>query len=129
MLEVPLYVRRGSILAVGPPLQHTHEKVADPLEIRVYDGADGTFTLYEDDGVSSPSEGAAATIKFTWDESTSTLSVSAYRGKGFPGRLEKRWLNLVRVRSAHGVGYVQTNTPDKAIAYEGSALTVTLPKA
>ena len=49
------FAKRGSLLALGPELQYTGEKAADPIEIRVYDGADATFTLYEDDGVSSDS--------------------------------------------------------------------------
>lgn len=128
LLRVPLFARRASILVVGPPLQFTSEKPADPLEIRVYDGADATFTLYEDDGVSPPAEGGAATIDFDWDEGTSTLSISGYGGRGFPARLARRTFHLVRVRSGHGVGYAQTAAPDQVVTYTGDAVSVRLPK-
>ena len=49
---MPVYVRAGSILALGPELQYTTEKPADPIELRIYGGADGQFSLYEDDGES-----------------------------------------------------------------------------
>lgn len=126
--QIPLYSRRGSIVAVGPPQQHVGEKAADPLEIRVYDGADATFTLYEDDGVSHDF-GASSLTVFAWDDASSTLSVSKRHGKGYPGMLATRTFNLVRVRAGHGVGYAQTAAPDKALAYSGDAGTAVLPKA
>merc|ERR1712130_84093 len=49
---LPIFVRSGSIVPMGPYLQYWNEKHPDPLEIRVYTGADGQFVLYEDDGLS-----------------------------------------------------------------------------
>ena len=49
--ELPLLVRAGSIVPLGPEVQYSAEKPADPLEIRLYPGAPGSFDLYEDDGV------------------------------------------------------------------------------
>ena len=46
---MPLFVRAGSIIPMGPDLQYAAEKPADPIELRVYRGADGAFTLYEDE--------------------------------------------------------------------------------
>ena len=60
---LPLYVRAGSILPMGPIIQYADEKPTDPIELRIYRGADGDFTLYEDDGVTYDYEkGAYATI-------------------------------------------------------------------
>ena len=65
---------------------------------------------------------------FTWSEATSTLSVSAAEGGGFPGQLAQRSLHLVRVRVGHGVGYAQTPSPDAVLTYTGVPVSVTLPK-
>ena len=53
--ESPVFVRAGAILPLGPIKQFTAEKAADPLEVRIYPGADGKFSLYEDDGESAES--------------------------------------------------------------------------
>ena len=84
---IPLFVRAGSIVPLGPDLQYTSEKPADPLELRVYAGADGDFTLYEDEGDNYDYEhGDYATIPVHWDNRRKTLTVGARRG-GFPGML------------------------------------------
>ena len=119
LLQIPLYAKRGSLLAIGPQVQYVNEKPDDPLEIRIYDGADAELTLYEDDGVSSLSAGAASTITFSWTEASSTLAISKYEGRDFPGRLTHRSFNVVRVRKGHGVGFLQSDTPDKVVLYQG----------
>ena len=110
---VPLYVRAGSILPLGPDVQYTGEKPWDDLEIRVYPGADGRFTLYEDEGDSYRYEqGACSTIEFTL--SGRTLKVSAREGS-FPGMLQQRRFRVV--------------TPDgvvRELHYDGSAQTIQL---
>ena len=82
---MPLYVRAGSIVPMGPFLQYASEKPADPIELRVYRGANGSFTLYEDEGDSYRYErGVHATIPITWDEKAQTLTIG--RADGFvPG--------------------------------------------
>src|SRR5262249_53595052 len=63
MATIPLYVRAGSIVPIGPDVEYAAEKPADPIELRVYRGADGAFTLYEDEGDSYRYEkGVHATI-------------------------------------------------------------------
>lgn len=89
--EVPLYVRAGSVLPVGPDVQYNGEKPWDDLEVRVYPGADGTFTLYEDDFETYACEkGAYSTIRFDWDDRARRLTVSAPGGGDYPGRLTNR---------------------------------------
>jgi alpha-D-xyloside xylohydrolase len=66
---LPLFVRPGSIIPMGPFLQYSSEKPADPIELRIYRGADGAFTLYEDEGDNYNYEkGKYATIPISWNE-------------------------------------------------------------
>lgn len=86
---LPLFVRAGTILPLGPVVQYVSEKPADPIELRVYRGADGAFTLYEDQSDNYNYEkGAFATIPLTWNESSGTLTIGARKGK-FPGMLKE----------------------------------------
>ena len=73
---LPLFVRAGSIVPLGPVMQYATEKPADPIELRVYRGADGKFTLYEDEGDNYNYEkGKYATIPFEWNEAKQTLTI------------------------------------------------------
>ena len=122
--KIPLFVRAGSIIPMGPELQYTNEKSADPIELRIYPGADGRFALYEDDGESYAYEkGERATISLTWKDATKTLSFGVCSGS-FPGMLHKRVFNVVLVRSNHGVGESETVTADRIVDYAGEALSV-----
>jgi alpha-D-xyloside xylohydrolase len=120
---LPLYVRAGSIIPYGPKIQFATESV-DPIELRVYRGADGDFTLYEDEGDNYNYEkGAYATIPFHWDEKTQVLTIGARQGK-FPGMLEKRTFRIVWVKPGHGVGIDSTEQADATISYDGQQVTV-----
>merc|ERR1740123_556719 len=93
--EAPIFVRAGSIVPMGPFLQHTDEKPADPMEIRVYGGADASFTLFEDDGISTAyRRGQASTIKFLWDDAKRELTIGARQGSS-PPELEVRTFSVV----------------------------------
>jgi alpha-D-xyloside xylohydrolase len=123
---VPLYVRAGSIIPMGPELQYTSEKPTDPIELRIYRGANGSFTLYEDDGESYRYEkGEHATITLTWKDDTQTLVIGARSG-GFPGILRARTFNIILVGQEHSVGEGITSIPDRSVHYDGSAQTVRL---
>jgi len=122
--RIPLYVRAGSIIPLGPDLEYTSEKPADPIELRVYSGADGDFTLYEDEGDSYNYEkGVYATIPIHWDESKQTLMIGNRHGS-FPGMLERRTFHVVWVGEGHGVG-VFPQEADRTVEYDGSAVTIT----
>jgi alpha-D-xyloside xylohydrolase len=117
--KVPLAVRAGSIVPMGPFVQYSTEKPADPIELRIYPGADGTFTLYEDENDNYNYEkGAYATIAFHWDDARRELAIDARQGT-FPGMLKARTFQVVVVRKGHGAGLDVTQTPDKVIAYQG----------
>ena len=76
-----MFVRAGSILPLGPEMQYVGEKAWDNLEIRIYPGADGEFTLYEDEGDNYNYEkGYYSNIIFKWNNRTRTLSISARQG-------------------------------------------------
>jgi alpha-glucosidase (family GH31 glycosyl hydrolase) len=78
---IPLYVRAGSILPLGPVKQYTGEKVDQPLEVMVYAGADASFLLYQDDGVSfNYRQGEWAGIRMLWSEGHRTLTLSLAAG-------------------------------------------------
>ena len=92
--RVPMFVRAGSILPLGPEMQYVGEKAWDNLEVRIYPGANATFTLYEDEGDSYNYEkGIYSTIPFTWNDKTRTLTIGACQGT-FPGMLKARQFTL-----------------------------------
>jgi alpha-D-xyloside xylohydrolase len=122
--RLPLFIRAGSILPLGPDIEYAAEKPADPLEIRVYRGANGSFTLYEDENDNYNYErGAHATIPFVWDDAARTLTIGDRAGT-FPGMLETRTLRIVFVGGNHGVGGGLTETPDKVVSYSGKKITI-----
>jgi alpha-D-xyloside xylohydrolase len=97
--KIPLFVRAGSILPMTEPMQFVDEKPDVPYEIRIYRGADGSFTLYEDGGDSYDYErGAFALVTLSWNEARSELSIGARQGN-FPGLVNRRKFHLVFVSS------------------------------
>jgi alpha-D-xyloside xylohydrolase len=124
--RMPLFVRAGSIVPLGPDMEYAAEKPADPLELRVYAGADGAFTLYEDENDSYNYEkGAYATIPIQWDEKLKTLIIGERNGK-FPGLLESRTIRVVFVRDGHGTGGELTAKADRIVTYTGKSFSVKL---
>jgi alpha-D-xyloside xylohydrolase len=88
--SVPLFVRAGSILPIGAVMQYVDEKPANDMELRVYPGADGNFTLYEDEGDSYDYEkGICSTIPMHWNDRSHTLTIGKREGQ-FPGMLMQR---------------------------------------
>jgi alpha-D-xyloside xylohydrolase len=123
--RMPLYVRAGSIIPMGPDIQYTDQKPADPIEVRVYPGASGEFTLYEDQNDTYNYEkGVYATIPMQWNDATRTLTIGARHGS-FPGMLQKRTFRIVFAGAGHGIGGALTAQADKVVDYSGSEVTVT----
>jgi len=93
--RVPMFVRAGSILPLGPEEQYVGEKPWDNLEMRIYPGADGSFTLYEDEGDNYNYEkGYYSTITFTWNDKARTLTIGTRQG-GYQGMLLSRKFTIV----------------------------------
>ncbi len=111
--RVPMFVRAGSILPLGPEMQYVGEKAWDNLELRVYPGADATFTLYEDEGDNYNYErGVYTTIPMTWNDRTRTLTIGQRKGN-YPGMLQSRKFTIV----------LPDNT-SKVVEYQGEPITV-----
>lgn len=120
--KIPLFVRAGSIVPMGPFVQYATEKPAEPLELRVYTGADGHFVLYEDENDNYNYEkGAYSTIEFRWNEQQKTLTIAERQGR-FHGMLENRTFHLVFVHENHGTGIEITENPDAIVSYSGKGL-------
>lgn len=118
--SVPLFVRAGSILPLGPLVQYATEKPADPIELRIYPGADGGFTLYEDENDNYDYEkGVYATIDMRWSDAGRQLTIEQRKGE-FPGMLRSRTFRVVLVRKDHGAGVGATETADREVTYDGS---------
>ncbi|WP_442795675.1 TIM-barrel domain-containing protein [Pelobium manganitolerans] len=101
---LPLYVKAGSIIPLGPRVQYATEKKWDSLEIRIYPGANGNFVLYEDENDNYNYEkGAYSTISFSWDDLKHTLTVHDRKGF-FKGMLDSRKFNIVLVSGADTSG-------------------------
>ena len=121
---IPVFVKAGSIIPMGPFLQYATEKPADTLELRIYPGADAEFNLYEDENDNYNYEkGMYATIKFKWMDKQQTIMVSTTKGK-FEGALKKRVLRFVLVGKDHGTGVQITQKSDKTVIYEGKEMLI-----
>ena len=119
-------IKAGSIVPMGPFLQYSTEKPADPIELRIYPGADGSFTLYEDENDNYDYEkGVYSTIDFHWDDTRHQLTIDDRKGE-FPGMLKTRSFQVVVVGKSHGTGVEVTKDPDKAISYIGGRQIVQL---
>ena len=111
--KIPLFVRAGSIIPIGPDVQYTNEKKWDNLIINVYPGADGTFTLYEDEGDNYNYESGAYTeIPMKWNDTSHTLTIGSKKGS-YNGMLSERKFT---VRTPNG--------NEKTITYKGKKVTV-----
>jgi alpha-D-xyloside xylohydrolase len=125
--RLPLYVRAGSIVPLGPDIEWSTQKAADPIELRVYRGADGEFTLYEDENDNYNYEkGVHATIGFRWDEAKRVLTIGQRQGE-FPGMLARRTFHVVFVGEQHGGGIAASGVPDRVVQYSGKEVAVTAP--
>ena len=118
--QMPLFLRAGTILPLGPEMTWCNEKPADPLEIRLCPGADGQFEIYEDSGDGYGYEkGEHAIIPISWTDKTRTLTFGARQGS-FPGMLKQRTIRIAIVRPGHGIGPAAEANPDATFRYDGS---------
>ena len=118
---MPLYVRAGSILPMGPKIQHTGQALDAPIELRLYPGADGAFDLYEDAGDGYAYEtGAFAWTPIRWDEAGGRLTFDRRAG-GYDGMVERRRYDVVLVSDGRGIGIDPATEPDGRVDYAGDA--------
>jgi alpha-D-xyloside xylohydrolase len=117
--EIPLFVRAGSIIPMGPFIQYAAES-ADPIELRIYPGADGEFTLYEDENDNYNYEnGAYATIEFKWEDADRRLTIETRKGE-FPGMPQNRTFQIILVGENCGTGVSATRKTVKEVQYSGN---------
>jgi|YelNatPaOPRAMG01_1025707.scaffolds.fasta_scaffold05233_2 alpha-D-xyloside xylohydrolase len=123
---IPLYVKAGSILPIGPKVEYATQKKWDDLELRIYPGADGEFTLYEDENDNYDYQnGIYSTITFTWDDAKKVLTIGERKGK-FPGMLKERKFKIVIVKPGNGIGMNEVKKYDIVVNYNGKELTLKL---
>jgi alpha-D-xyloside xylohydrolase len=124
--RIPIYAKAGSIIPFGPEVQSASAK-SDPIDLRIYAGEDGDFSLYEDEGDNYDYEhGAYSVIPMHWDDKAGTLTVGDRRG-GFPGMLAHRTFRVVSVTEVNGVGVTPTLKFEATVEFNGKAITVHLP--
>ncbi len=124
--RIPLYIRAGSILPMGPEIEYANQNPGGPIELRIYRGADGRFDLYEDAGDSYDYEkGQHSVIPMRWDDRDSVLTFVARQGT-FPGMINSRIFRIVIVGSGHGIGEEVSKRADKEVQYDGGELRIKL---
>ncbi|MCX6333042.1 MAG: DUF5110 domain-containing protein [Bacteroidia bacterium] len=122
--QMPLFVKEGSIIPVGPEIQYTDEKPANPLTLWIYTGRDCAFTLYEDEGINYNYEkGACSTIKFSFNNEKGELFIDERKGE-FEGMLKERTFNIVWVNKESPVKFETTAKPYKTVNYNGEQIIV-----
>ena len=123
--DMPVYVRGGSIVPIGPSVQFAGEKPWDSLQIRIYPGADADFELYEEAGDGYQYEqGEFTTIPLHWDDKSNTLTVGDRQGT-FDGMLSERDFRMVLVRPGSACG-LDNESCDVTVHYSGSEISVSL---
>ncbi|HET8827016.1 MAG TPA: DUF5110 domain-containing protein, partial [Terriglobales bacterium] len=111
----------------GPEIEYAGEMPDAPIELRIYRGANGQFTLYEDQGDTYAYEhGALATIPMSWDEASSTLTIGARSGS-YPGMPAQQKFRVIWVGTNHGGGPEITTQADREITYAGKEVRVKVP--
>lgn len=124
--RMPVYVKAGSIVPFGPEVQYITQKPWDSLEIRVYPGANGEFTLYEDDGETYDYEkGKFAEIPFSWDDATGTLTIGGRQGE-YPGMLTNRTFNIQLMKPGNPSGDTPLASYSKTVSYDGHSISIKL---
>lgn len=122
--RIPLYVRAGSIVPLGPEIEYAGENSDAPIELRIYRGANAQFTLYEDQGDTYAYEhGASATIPISWDEASATLTIGTRAGS-YPGMPAEKKFRVIWVGQNHGAGPEITARADREVTYTGKEVQV-----
>ena len=123
---LPLYIKAGSILPLGPKVQYSDEKKWNNLDLCIYPGADGEFTLYEDEGNNYNYEkGMFSTIRFTWNDATRTLTIEDRKGE-YPDMLKRRNFRITLMQPGKQTAETVIVNADKKVSYSGKKISVKL---
>ncbi len=125
--KIPVFIPEGAILPIGPEMQWSDEKKPELIDLYVYAGKDGSYTLYEDEGTNYNYEkGKYAVIDFTYDDARKQVTIGARKGS-FDGMLQKRRFNIILVDQKKQQGVNLAKSPKgKVVKYAGQAMTVKL---
>jgi alpha-D-xyloside xylohydrolase len=122
--RIPLFVRAGSILPLGPEIEYADQNATGPIELRIYPGEDAKFELYADEGDNYNYEkGAHSVIPLKWSETEKTLTIGDRVGT-FPGMPKEITFLIVWVAPNHGVGEGIEGMPDRVVVYKGTAVSI-----
>ena len=122
--RIPLFIRAGSILPMGPEIEYADQDPNGPIELRIYSGADGAFTLYQDQGDTYDYEkGAYSLIPLKWSDAEKTLVIGDRTGS-YPGMASQMTFHIVWVSPHHGTGEGVEAKPDRTIVYRGQSVSV-----
>lgn len=125
--KIPVFIPEGAILPIGPEMQWSDEKKPELIDLYVYAGKDGSYTLYEDEGTNYNYEkGKYAVIDFKYDDARKQVTIGARKGS-FDGMLQKRRFNIILVDKKKQQGVNLAKSPKgKVVKYSGQAMTVKL---
>lgn len=125
--KIPVFIPEGAILPIGPEMQWSDEKKPELIDLYVYAGKDGSYTLYEDEGTNYNYEkGKYAVIDFKYDDARKQVTIGARKGS-FDGMLQKRRFNIILVDQKRQQGVNLAKSPKgKVVKYAGQAMTVKL---
>lgn len=122
--HIPVFVKSGSIVPMGPVVEYSSEKPDAAWEIRVYPGSNGIFTVYEDEGDNYHyKKGKSATFDLVWNNKKHELRISDRKGS-FNGMTKNRMLNLVKVTEGAGTGLA--GSEGKKVQYSGKQMIIKL---
>jgi alpha-D-xyloside xylohydrolase len=123
--KIPLFVRAGSVVPMGPFIQYSTEST-DPIEIRIYPGANGEFMLYEDENDNYGYEkGFYSLIKFLWNDVKRQLTIDARKGS-YPGMPKEHTFRIVLVSENKGVGVEVSAMTDRTVSYSGEKMVLSV---
>ena len=125
--KIPVFIPEGATLPIGPEMQWSDEKKPELIDLYVYAGKDGSYTLYEDEGTNYNYEkGKYAVIDFKYDDARKQVTIGARKGS-FDGMLQKRRFNIILVDQKKQQGVNLAKSPKgKVVKYAGQAMTVKL---
>ena len=125
--KIPVFVPEGAILPVGPEMEWSDQKKAELIDLYVYAGKNGEFTVYEDEGTNYNYEkGKYATIDIKYNDEQKTLTIGNRQGS-FDGMLQSRRFNVILVNAQNNQGVNLAKSPKgKMVKYAGKQVVVKL---
>ncbi len=122
--RMPVFIKAGSIIPSGPALQYTSEKVADPVTLNIYTGADASFKLYEDQGLNYDYEkGAFSVIPVEYNEKEKKIILGERKGT-FEGMLQHRKFRIKVITPRDAKHFDADNEVNKEVLYKGNQIII-----